>query len=122
MRDQRSHERSRQRACVGIGKLHGNRRRQVHGKFGLAAVPSEKVGAPLIDECYANFECRLADASLISKYGLFIREVREGACREPFPKVSGDAPLPRRRCIHGLGTINQSAQEIQTGEPVSITG
>jgi len=29
----------------------------------------------LIKECYANFECRLADGSLISKYDLFIWEV-----------------------------------------------
>jgi len=29
----------------------------------------------LIKECYANFECRLTNASLISKYDLFIWEV-----------------------------------------------
>jgi flavin reductase (DIM6/NTAB) family NADH-FMN oxidoreductase RutF len=34
-------------------------------EFGLTPVTGEKVGAPLIKECYANFECRLADASLI---------------------------------------------------------
>jgi flavin reductase (DIM6/NTAB) family NADH-FMN oxidoreductase RutF len=39
------------------------------GKFGLTPVPGEKVDVPLIKECYADFECRLADASLISKYG-----------------------------------------------------
>ena len=59
---------------VGIGNCTG-----VHidkfKKFGLTPVAGEKVGAPLIKECYANFECRLADASLISKYGLFIWEV-----------------------------------------------
>jgi len=33
------------------------------------------VSAPLIKECYANFECRLTNASLISKYDLFIWEV-----------------------------------------------
>jgi flavin reductase (DIM6/NTAB) family NADH-FMN oxidoreductase RutF len=38
-------------------------------------VPATKVSAPLIKECYANFECRLANGSLISKYGLFIWEV-----------------------------------------------
>lgn len=44
-------------------------------KFGLTPVTAAKVKAPLIKECYANFECRLADASLISKYSLFIWEV-----------------------------------------------
>ena len=34
-----------------------------------------KVSAPLIKECYAHFECKLAGGSLISKYGFFIWEV-----------------------------------------------
>ena len=44
-------------------------------KFGLTAVAGTKVDAPLIKECYANFECRLYDGSQISKHGLFIWEV-----------------------------------------------
>lgn len=43
--------------------------------FGLAALPGEKVSAPLIAECYANFECRLADDGLVKKYNFFIFEV-----------------------------------------------
>jgi flavin reductase (DIM6/NTAB) family NADH-FMN oxidoreductase RutF len=59
---------------VGIVKLHRSRHRQVR-EVRLTPVPGERVDAPLIKECYADFECRLADASLISKYGLFIWEV-----------------------------------------------
>lgn len=44
-------------------------------EFGLTADPAEKVGAPLIRECYANFECRLHDAKLIRTYGIFVWEV-----------------------------------------------
>ena len=44
-------------------------------KFRLTAAPSKKVNAPLIAECYANFECRLADSSLINKYGLLVWQV-----------------------------------------------
>lgn len=44
-------------------------------KFGLTAERGELVDAPLINECYANFECRLADASQIGRYDLFIWEV-----------------------------------------------
>ena len=44
-------------------------------EFGLTPIPAEKVKAPLIAECFANFECRLADDRLIDKYGLFIWEV-----------------------------------------------
>jgi flavin reductase (DIM6/NTAB) family NADH-FMN oxidoreductase RutF len=42
---------------------------------GLTAREADKVAAPLIAECYANFECRLADDSQIAKRGLFIWEV-----------------------------------------------
>lgn len=44
-------------------------------EFGLTLVPGEKVGAPLVGECFASFECRLADESLIKKYNFFIFEV-----------------------------------------------
>jgi flavin reductase (DIM6/NTAB) family NADH-FMN oxidoreductase RutF len=44
-------------------------------KFGLTARPATKVKAPLIAECYANFECRLHDGRMIRRYGLFIWEV-----------------------------------------------
>lgn len=44
-------------------------------EFGLTAQHAAMVEAPLIAECYASFECRLVDASLISKYSLFVLEV-----------------------------------------------
>ena len=43
--------------------------------FGLTAVAGTKVDAPLIEECYANFECRLYDGRQISKHSMFIWEV-----------------------------------------------
>ncbi|AHF93891.1 putative DIM6/NTAB family protein [Opitutaceae bacterium TAV1] len=60
--------------AVGIGNCSGAEVDKFK-KFGLTPVPGEKVGAPLIRECYANFECRLADATQISRNGLFIWEV-----------------------------------------------
>jgi flavin reductase (DIM6/NTAB) family NADH-FMN oxidoreductase RutF len=42
---------------------------------GLTPKPAAEVGAPLIDECYANFECKLADASWVKKYNMFVFEV-----------------------------------------------
>jgi flavin reductase (DIM6/NTAB) family NADH-FMN oxidoreductase RutF len=59
---------------VGVGNSTGEEVDKF-AKFKLTAQPAEKVAAPLIKECYANFECRLADASLIRKYGFFIWEV-----------------------------------------------
>jgi flavin reductase (DIM6/NTAB) family NADH-FMN oxidoreductase RutF len=58
-------------------------------QFNLTALPGEKVSAPLIKECYANFECKLIDASLIRKYSLFIFEVQKAhvAISPRFPKT-----------------------------------
>ncbi len=62
------------RAAVGIGNCSG-RSVDKFAAFGLTASPAAKVAAPLIAECHANFECRLADASLIDRYSLFVLEV-----------------------------------------------
>ena len=58
-------------------------------RFGLTAVPARKVNAPLIDECHANFECRLVDSSLIRRYSLFVFEVVKGYARvtPQFPRT-----------------------------------
>jgi flavin reductase (DIM6/NTAB) family NADH-FMN oxidoreductase RutF len=44
-------------------------------EFGLTPKPGTHVRAPLIEQCYANFECRLVDAALVKKYNMFIFEV-----------------------------------------------
>lgn len=54
-------------------------------KFGLTKTPAAIVKAPLIGECYASFECRLADGSKIDKYNMFIWEVVK-AHVSPSPK------------------------------------
>jgi flavin reductase (DIM6/NTAB) family NADH-FMN oxidoreductase RutF len=59
---------------VGIGNCTGDKIDKFK-KFGLTPIPATEVGAPLIKECHANFECRLAEGRMISKYGLFIWEV-----------------------------------------------
>jgi flavin reductase (DIM6/NTAB) family NADH-FMN oxidoreductase RutF len=59
---------------VGIGNTSG-RDIDKFEKFALTPVRGTKVKAPLIEECYANFECKLVDSSLIRKYSLFILEV-----------------------------------------------
>jgi flavin reductase (DIM6/NTAB) family NADH-FMN oxidoreductase RutF len=52
--------------------------------FGLTADKGREVGAPLIRECHANFECRLHDDALVDKYNLFIFEVvRAHVARRP---------------------------------------
>lgn len=58
-------------------------------EFDLTPLPGKTVKAPLIKECYANFECKLVDSSLIKKYSLFIFEVKKAhvAVSPKFPKT-----------------------------------
>lgn len=42
--------------------------------FELTPLPAETVKAPLIAECLAHIECRVADDGLVDKYNLFIIE------------------------------------------------
>jgi len=44
-------------------------------RFGLTPVPAERVVAPLVAECFANLECKVADTRLVNKFNLFILEV-----------------------------------------------
>jgi len=59
---------------VACGNIHGDRVNKFE-KFGLTPKPAANVKAPLIDECYANFECRVVDTGLVKKYGFFVVEV-----------------------------------------------
>jgi flavin reductase (DIM6/NTAB) family NADH-FMN oxidoreductase RutF len=59
---------------VGIGNCHGAEIDKF-ARFELTSRPAANVAAPLIAECYANFECRLHDARMIRRHGLFIWEV-----------------------------------------------
>lgn len=61
-------------AVIGIGNCHGPEGDKFE-RFGLTAVAGDEVAAPMIGECFANFECRLADARLIKRYGLFVFEL-----------------------------------------------
>lgn len=44
-------------------------------EFKLTAEKASKVKAPLIGECFANFECVLEDDHLVDKYNFFIWKV-----------------------------------------------
>jgi flavin reductase (DIM6/NTAB) family NADH-FMN oxidoreductase RutF len=61
-------------AVIDVGNSHGSDIDKFK-EFGLTAVEATKVDAPLIAECYANFECKLIDTSLIKRYSLFVFKV-----------------------------------------------
>jgi flavin reductase (DIM6/NTAB) family NADH-FMN oxidoreductase RutF len=43
--------------------------------YGLTPLPAGHVAPPLIKECFANLECKVADRRLVNRYNLFILEV-----------------------------------------------
>lgn len=59
---------------VGIGNCHGDEVDKF-AQFNLTAQNAVKVKAPLIKECYANYECKVTDISLLKKYSMFVLEV-----------------------------------------------
>lgn len=78
---------------VEIGNCSG-RDTDKFDAFGLTPLPASEVAAPLVKECFANLECRVADTSLINKYNLFVVEVVKAWTN---PKIKD------RRTIHANG-------------------
>ena len=71
---------------VACGNTSGSRIDKFKA-FGLTPLPAKTVAAPLIAECYANLECRVADTRLVNRYNFFVLEVRQAwidpACKDP---------------------------------------
>jgi flavin reductase (DIM6/NTAB) family NADH-FMN oxidoreductase RutF len=44
-------------------------------RFGLTPKPAASVNAPLVEECFANFECRISDTRMVDTHCFFILEV-----------------------------------------------
>jgi flavin reductase (DIM6/NTAB) family NADH-FMN oxidoreductase RutF len=59
---------------VGIGNCSGPTADKF-SRFGLTPVAASAVQAPLIGECYASLECRVADTRLVNRYNFFVLEV-----------------------------------------------
>jgi len=55
---------------VGIGNCSGSKvdKFKKFKKFKLTPLPASQVAPPLIAECYANLECRMADSRMVNKY------------------------------------------------------
>lgn len=62
------------RKVVQVGNSSG-RDTDKFKTFGLTPVPAHSVAAPLVAECFANLECKIADTRLVEKYNLFVLEV-----------------------------------------------
>jgi len=79
--------------AVGCGNTSG-RSVDKFRTFNLTPAKSLYVASPLIEECYANLECKVVDAHMVAKYNFFILEVL---------KAWIDTTLKNPRTIHHLG-------------------
>lgn len=59
---------------VGCGNTTGKRIDKFK-TFDLTPMTASRVKPPLINECYANLECKVVDSRLVTKYNFFILEV-----------------------------------------------
>ncbi len=91
---------------VGCGNTSG-RRTDKFKKFGLTAVAGSRVKAPLIDECYANLECKVVDMRMAAQYNIVILEVL---------KAWIDSSQKQPRTMHhcGRGTF------MVAGKPITL--
>ncbi len=78
---------------AGCGNTSG-RKVDKFSRFGLTPVPSNKINAPLIDECFAGLECIVHDRSMVAKYSMFVLKV---------VKAWIDPDINDPRTIHHLG-------------------
>ncbi len=78
---------------VGCGNTSG-RTVDKFETFELTPLPASRVDAPSIAECYANLECKVINARIVTKYNFFVLEVL---------KAWIDPARKRPRTIHHLG-------------------
>jgi len=91
-------------AVIGIGNTSGKNTDKFK-QFKLTAEVAEMVKAPLIKECYANYECRVADGAMLRKYNFFILEVVKA-------HVATSPKYPRTVHYRGEGIFMIAGKEI----------
>ena len=58
-------------SVVGVGNCSGAEVDK-WARFGFTQAPASVVGAPLVEECFANIECRVADTGMVAQYNLWL--------------------------------------------------
>lgn len=81
---------------VGCGNTSGAATDKFQ-KFALTPVNSSRVDAPLIQECFANLECKVVDTRMVNKYGMFVMEIVQAWV---------DPSIKQPKMIHHLGHGN----------------
>jgi len=104
VRDQSSDDQADGHRRPGSAPYRGDR--QVSNAFGLTAETASRVGAPLIAECHANFECRSTTTPCReSTTSSSSRSVKAHVAASP--KHPANPALHRGRRVHGLGQSHQ---------------
>ncbi len=80
-------------AVVACGNTTG-RALDKFAEFDLTTRPARQVSPPLINECYANLECRVSDVHMVRRYNFFVLEVL---------KAWIDPARKQPRTLHHLG-------------------
>ena len=93
------------RKVVAVGNCSG-REVEKFEKFGLTPLPAEIVKPPLVAECFANLECKVADTHLVNQYNLFVLEVLK-AWVDPKQKN------PKTLHHHGYGSFAVDGEMIR---------
>jgi flavin reductase (DIM6/NTAB) family NADH-FMN oxidoreductase RutF len=93
------------KAVVSCGNASG-RKLDKFQAFDLTPRPASPVKSPLIDECYANLECKVVDTRLVNKYNFFILEVLKAWVD---PKIKQPETLHHR----GQGTFMVAGKTIK---------
>lgn len=93
---------------VGIGNCDGDKVDKFE-KFCLTPIHATKVAAPLIEECFANLECRVVDTRLLKKYNFFIMEVVKA-------HIATVPKYPRTLHYRGKGTFIISGNVLHKAE------
>ena len=89
---------------VRIGNCSG-REGDKFERFGLTATAGERVSAPLIDACHANFECVLHEMRNTDLYNLFVWQVVKA-------HVATSPKVPKTVHYRGDGRFMLSGEEV----------
>jgi flavin reductase (DIM6/NTAB) family NADH-FMN oxidoreductase RutF len=98
------------KTVVEIGNCSGSDTNKFK-KFKLTAAAGSKVDAPLIRECYANFECKIHDSALVKRYNFFVFEVVKA-------HVAASPKYPKTLHFRGDGVFMLSGRSIKLASKV----
>lgn len=97
---------------VDIGNCSGDAQDKFE-RFKLTKADAKEVGAPLIKECLANIECRVADEGFVDKYSFWVLEA---------VAIWVDNDRKERRTLHhnGDGTFTVDGRKLDLRDRMTL--